>query len=42
MSPARPYGLMECGSVEIVYAVDGSESEVPAREAGWKPASQRA
>ncbi len=30
------------GSVEIVYSVDGSGSDVPAREADWKPASQRA
>jgi dihydrofolate reductase len=28
------------GSVEIVYAVDGS-SDVPGRAAGWSPASQR-
>lgn len=30
------------GSVEIVYSVAGSGSDVPAREADWKPASQRA
>jgi len=29
------------GSVEIVYAVSGRESGLPAREAGWAPASQR-
>jgi hypothetical protein len=29
------------GAVEIVYAVGGEASEVPARAAGWAPASQR-
>ena len=29
------------GSVEIVYSVARSSSEVPGREAGWSPASQR-
>jgi dihydrofolate reductase len=29
------------GSVEIVYDVSGGASDVPARDAGWSPASQR-
>ena len=29
------------GSVEIVYDVSGPAGEVPGREAGWSPASQR-
>jgi hypothetical protein len=29
------------GSVEIVYDVSGRGAEVPGREAGWSPASQR-
>jgi dihydrofolate reductase len=29
------------GSVEIVYALTGSASALPARDAGWSPASQR-
>jgi hypothetical protein len=30
------------GSVEIGYAVSSSRGVAAAREAGWKPASQRA
>jgi hypothetical protein len=29
------------GSVEIVYDVGGPAADVPGREAGWSPASQR-
>ena len=35
---ARP---LPGGSVEIVYDVSGGASEVPGRDAGWSPASQR-
>jgi len=30
------------GSVEIVYAVSGRASDLPARDTGWSPASQAA
>jgi dihydrofolate reductase len=29
------------GTVEIVYAIDREAADLPAREAGWSPASQR-
>ncbi len=29
------------GSVEIVYAVGAGASDLPGRDAGWSPASQR-
>jgi hypothetical protein len=29
------------GSVEIVYSVSGGTGDLPARDAGWSPSSQR-